>query len=186
MSELRFSNHEHPNDSESDEIEPADIDKLYRDNYGILHYQLCQRGIPQQEVRDFIQEGFCRTVKSLRENGFAGNQKQLHVYVRTASWRAYLDSRRRDKSVSIVPTSEFTDVAITTEIKYDEIDHFNEVVRLLEQLTPDHAGLMYMLYGMGLPQGEVAERLGIKHGTVKSRSTRIMSDLRRIAGIEKE
>ncbi len=55
-----------------------------------------------------------------------------------------------------------------------------EVRRALEQLAPEDAELVRLQHLVGLTQTEVAERLGLPLGTVKSRSFRAH---RRLAGL---
>lgn len=173
--------------AENAEVPAADLEALYRNHYDNLYFQLRQLGVPSQEVNDFLQEGFARTHKYLRKNQFDGNQKALGKFVRLSSYHAYLDSRRRDDKITITPESDFDFVStLTYESGYSDAESRVDVANLLRQLDPKQAQVLYMLYCADMGQEEVADALGIRHGTVKSRSSRGIQKLRKELRLDQE
>jgi RNA polymerase sigma-70 factor (ECF subfamily) len=60
-----------------------------------------------------------------------------------------------------------------------ESDAREDALRLaLADLDPDHAALLLLVHGEGIPYREAAERLGLTVGTVRSRLHRAREDLR--------
>lgn len=75
-------------------------------------------------------------------------------------------SRTRDLSVGIRDFEpSLDDVALSAETRI-EMEH---VTRALETLSPNHRQVITLAYTSGYTQSEIASRLGIPLGTVKSR-----------------
>lgn len=95
------------------------------------------------------------------------NRGSVRTWVFTIARTTAIDLYRRQ------PRAEPTDPLPTDPEHADELDDLlrAEAVRAaLERLTPDHREVIELAYFRGLTQAEIAQRLGLPLGTVKSRT----------------
>ncbi|RHW24261.1 SigE family RNA polymerase sigma factor [Nocardioides immobilis] len=95
-----------------------------------------------------------------------------YSYVHRAVVNAYIDGTRRRRPV---PVERDPDRAVAAD---DSIDDRSELTELLAPLSPRERTIIVWRYYFDAPEAEVAERLGISVGTVKSTASRALARLR--------
>lgn len=149
------------------------LDKLYSIAYGIVGNQA--------DAKDVVQETFLKAFQRLHQLRRDG--AILGYLCRTASNAAIdmLRSRRNatvvhlDESWSDTLASDESDPKEAFEIKVNNV----ALTAALMQLSDDHRMVIVLHHLEGCPVEEIASRLGVPAGTVKSRLGRAREALRR-------
>lgn len=95
-----------------------------------------------------------------------------YSYVHRAVVNAYIDSTRRRRPV---PVERDPDHPVTAD---DSLEDRSELVDLLAPLSPRERTIIVWRYYFDAPEAEVAQRLGISTGTVKSTASRALARVR--------
>lgn len=95
-----------------------------------------------------------------------------YAYVRRAVINAFLDSLRRRRPV---PVARDPDRPVAAD---HSIEERSELTELLAPLSPRERTIIVWRYYLDAPEAEVAERLGISTGTVKSTASRALARMR--------
>ena len=90
--------------------------------------------------------------------------------------RALNVKARRQLSVEPLPETDQG----STDPEFGYVDDKDEVRRALSQLSDGHQRVVALRYFADLSTGEVADALGVREGTVKSRLSRALEHLREI------
>lgn len=123
------------------------------------------------EARDVVQEVF---IKAMREGRFYEDdfkiQAWLYRVTRNLCFNLVRDRRRRDAILSTGPrmTESLQD---PLEAVFD-VERQDEILAAVDTLSADHAEILRLRYYEDLSYQEIADRLGIKLGTVMSRLSR--------------
>lgn len=120
------------------------------------------------EAEDLVQQALTRSYarwSSVRREG-------AYSYVHRALVNSYIDSTRRRRPV---PVGEVGEVATHRD---GSVEDRSELVELLAPLTPRERAIVVWRYYLDTPEREVADRLGVSPGTVRSTASRALARLR--------
>jgi RNA polymerase sigma factor (sigma-70 family) len=160
--------------------EPDAVRAVYRD-YGGLVFAVCLKALGR---RDLAEEAAQQTfVKAWRAAGAFDTARELGPWLATIARRTAIDIHRRE---SRRPTSPLDDVApadpnvVELPVGVERSYEVAEVRAAIDVLPPEEREIVRLQHLEELTHTEVAERLGVPVGTVKSRSFRAH---KRLAGL---
>jgi len=156
------------------------FDRIYRLAYSKL--------LNDQDAQDAVSAVFLKLVRSI--DSFRGESK-LSTWIYTVANNAIMDMiRRRRPTLSIHSAIETDDGdTIVRELEDDapgpeqlavDDDFARFVYSKLDELPPAQRAVIELRYFMELSYQDIADRLGIELGTVKSRINRAVAALRTI------
>ncbi len=124
-----------------------------------------------ESLDDVVQETYLRAYKSLKKNGFRGDSK-INTWLYTIARNESL--RMNDK---LLREELKKDKAFKTQEKYHLDEDFTKsetIAELIEKINklPEHYKDVMILISQGFPMKDIALKLKIKSGTVKSRASR--------------
>jgi len=152
--------------------DPDAVRLVFRE-YGRTVFAITFRALGQRELADeATQQTF---VQAWRSAGSFDPSQELGPWLNTIARRVAIDIHRREgrrsaTSLEGVPAGDPAIVALPPSA--ETIYEAAEVRRAIDELPADEREIVRLLHLDGLTQTEVAERLGIPLGTVKSRSHR--------------
>lgn len=161
--------------------EPA-LAELY-DRFGGPAYRLALRIVRDPALaEDAVQDAFLaawRTAASYRPE-----RAKASTWLLTLVHRRAVDLVRREQQRRADPLDESHDPAGSERTDDEAVvrDDRRAVQAALAQLSPDQRQALELAYYGGLSQSEVAERLGVPLGTVKSRMFGGLARLRDLLG----
>jgi RNA polymerase sigma factor (sigma-70 family) len=155
----------------------AALAELY-DRFGAVAYGLAVRVLRDRSLaQDAVQEAFLAAWRTAPS--FDPRRAKAQTWLLTLVHRRSVDVVRREErrradplDSAPVPTGEATDEAAWVR------ERRREVQGALGQLPPDQRQVLELAYYGGLSQSELAERLGVPLGTIKSRMFAGLSKLR--------
>ena len=139
------------------------------DRYGRIAYGLALRVLRDQALaHDAVQDAFLAAWRTAA--GFEPARGNARAWLLTLVHRRAVDlvrreERRRGDPLDDAPLASGDATDEAAEIR----DERRRVQAALAQLTPDQREALELAYYGGLSQSELAERLGVPLGTVKSR-----------------
>ena len=152
--------------------DPDAVRLVYR-AYGGLVYAVAYRVLQDAGLaEDATQQAF---VKAWRAADGLDENREMAPWLATIARRAAIDLQRSEASRSADPIDSAApgDPALTTQPQSAEALHgVWEVRRALDGLPPDEQEVIRLQHFEGLTHTEIAERLQLPAGTVKSRSFR--------------
>ena len=157
--------------------EPDAVRAVYKE-YGKLVYAVAYKVLADRSLaEEATQEAF---VRAWRGASSYDPSRELGPWLATIARRTAIDvyrrAARRPHSSLVEDDPNLVELPPSVERAYD----IWEVRRALAQLAPEDATLVRLQHLEGLTQSEVAQRMGIPLGTVKSRTFRAH---RRLAGL---
>ena len=157
--------------------EPDAVRAVYKD-YGKLVYAVAFKVLGDRSLaEEATQETF---VRAWRGAGSYDPSRELGPWLATIARRTAIDVHRRSARRAHSPLDEETPGLVELPPSVERAYDVWEVRRAVEQLAPEDAELVRLQHLEGLTQSEVAQRLALPLGTVKSRSFRAH---RRLAGL---
>jgi RNA polymerase sigma factor (sigma-70 family) len=162
--------------------DPDAVRAVYREYgglvYSVAYKSLADRGLAEEATQQTF-------VQAWRASGTFDPARELGPWLATIARRAAIDihrreSRRRAESLDAAAPTDPALVSLPPSI--ERVYDIWEVRQALAQLTPEDAALVRLQHLDGLSQAEVAERLGIPLGTVKSRTYRVHRRLAAMLG----
>jgi RNA polymerase sigma-70 factor (ECF subfamily) len=137
-------------------------------------------------AEDIVQETMLRAWLAAdefadEESGFRRNEDHLAAWLHTVARNLAVDARRRDRTVpmGIMPADLLHRVADGGAADMaDTVADRVSLVRLLARLSPQHRDVLVHVHLYDRSRADVARRLGIPSGTVKSRLHYALSALR--------
>jgi RNA polymerase sigma-70 factor (ECF subfamily) len=152
--------------------DPDAVRAVYR-AYGGLVYTVAYRVLRDRTLaEDATQQAF---VQAWRAAASFDDSRDFGPWLATIARRVAIDIQRREgrrahAGLDEVPATHPAVIALppSAESAYDAL----EVRRALDELPPDERDVVRLQHLEGLSQSEIAERLGVPLGTVKSRSAR--------------
>ncbi|MGH1489989.1 MAG: RNA polymerase sigma factor [Acidimicrobiales bacterium] len=117
-------------------------------------------------IAEVVQQTF---VKAWRGAASFEEDRELAPWLYAIARRTAIDVIRREKRIVVTSVNE--DVAVSS-ISFDRVWEVWEVRRAVDDLPPGEREVVRLCNLEGFTHEEVAERLGIPLGTVKSRSGR--------------
>jgi RNA polymerase sigma-70 factor (ECF subfamily) len=155
------------------------LEGLY-DRYGGVAYRLAYRVLRDQVLaQDAVQEAFLgvwRTAASFDPERGKASTWLLTLVHRRAVDLVRREDRRRGAPVDPPPVAGTEPVDETAAVR----ERRRTVQAALAQLPPDQREALELAYYGGLTQSELAERLGVPLGTVKSRMFAALGRLREL------
>jgi RNA polymerase sigma factor (sigma-70 family) len=153
------------------------VRSVYKD-YGKLVFAVAFKVLGDRTLaEEATQEAF---VRAWRGAGSYDPSRELGPWLATIARRAAIDVHRRSARRSYSPLDENAPGLVELPPSVERAYDVWEVRRAIEQLAPEDAALIRLQHLEGLTQTQVADRLGLPLGTVKSRSFRAH---RRLAGL---
>jgi RNA polymerase sigma-70 factor (ECF subfamily) len=160
--------------------DPDAVRALYRE-YGRLVYAVAHRVLGRHDLaEDAVQQTFVRAWQAADRIDVG---RDPAPWLATIAKRVAIDILRRE---SRRPVGAIDDVAaddravVTLPPELDTLDAAWHVRRAIDALPPDEAVIVRMQHLDGMTHTEIADKLGIVLGTVKSRSHRAH---RKLAGL---
>lgn len=121
-----------------------------------------------QLVEDVVQQTF---VKAWRAASSFDEGRELGPWLYAIARRTAIDALRHERRPTIGGHAPETDVAVTP-ISFERTWQIFEVRRAVDDLPLEEREVVRLSHLVGLTHAEIADRLGIPIGTVKSRSGR--------------
>ena len=162
--------------------DPDAVRTLYRE-YGRLVYAVALRVLGRHELaEDAVQQTF---VKAWQASDRIDVDRDPAAWFATIAKRVAIDMYRRDArrpadALGSVALDDHAVVALPPDMA--AVDAAWRVRRALDDLQPDEAAIVRLQHLDGLTHAQVAEKLGIPVGTVKSRSHRAHQKLAELLG----
>lgn len=119
-------------------------------------------------VDDIVQETF---VKAWRAAARFDQDREVGPWLYTIARRTAIDAVRREQRPTLGGHDDEVDVGVAGP-DFERTWEAFEVRRALDSLPPDEREIVRLSHFVGVPHAEIASRLGIPVGTVKSRSAR--------------
>jgi RNA polymerase sigma factor (sigma-70 family) len=150
------------------------------DRFGRVAYGLAFRVLRDQALaEDAVQEAFLAVWRSAE--GYRRERAKAATWVLTLVHRRAVDLVRREDRRRGDPLEEAPEACgPTVDEEADLRDRRTAVQAALAQLPPDQRQALELAYYGGYTQSELAERLGIPLGTVKSRMFAGLARLREL------
>lgn len=124
-------------------------------------------------VSEVVQQTF---IKAWKASSSFDPQRELAPWLYSIARRTAIDVLRRERRPTMGDHEPETDVAVMP-MSFEATWERYEVRRALEQLSPEEREVIRLSHLVGVPHAEIAERLGLPLGTVKSRANRGMKRL---------
>lgn len=160
--------------------DPDAVRAVYRE-YARLVYSVAYKALSDRSLaEEATQQAF---IQAWRESSTYDPTRELGPWLATIARRAAIDihrreARRRHESLDATPSTDPALVSLPPSI--ERVYDIWEVRQALDQLSPEEATLVRLQHLDGLTHTEIADRLGLPVGTVKSRTYRVH---RRLAGL---
>lgn len=156
--------------------------EIYRE-YGRLAYAVAVRALGDRSLaEEATQEAF---VKAWRAAGALDDTRDLGPWLVTIVRRTAIDIHRRESLRATAPLEAVPadDPRLATlPASADAIYETWEVRQAVQELPDDEREVVRLQHFEGLTHGQIAERLGVAAGTVKSRSFRAHRRLATVLG----
>lgn len=162
---LTQSRERSPQDTVEDRLEL--LDRMYRQP--LLGYVAKANAGNHVAAEDIVQEAFARAWRYLDEHPDA-QPEELRPWLYTVARRLIIDAHRARRARPIEVAIEDTEAGPVADDAMTGILHAETLRSALLRLSPDHRYVMVELYMRDRPAEEIARRLGVPVGTVRSRS----------------
>lgn len=142
----------------------------------LLRYGYVLTGNPH-DAADLLQEGLMRLRAAWPR---VVDKRNPEGYVRTTMTRQHISiwrRRRRERLVGAVPDREYTDAALS------RVEGDSGLWEALSTLPRRQRAVLVLRYYESLTDAEIAQVLGISHGTVRSQASRALDKLRARQGL---
>ena len=162
----------------ADELALAELyDRFGRVAYGLAYRMLRDAALAEDAVQDAFLAVW-RTAVS-----FDARRGRASTWILTLVHRRAVDVVRREDRRRAQPLDEVPAASVEATDETAAVREQRRAVQgALAQLRPDQRQALELAYYGGLSQSELAERLGIPLGTVKSRMFAALSELRELLG----
>jgi RNA polymerase sigma factor (sigma-70 family) len=145
---------------------------VYRE-YGRMVFAISYRVLGRRELaEEATQQTF---VQAWRGSQSFDPARELGPWLATIARRVAIDVHRREARRGARPLDDIAaadPAVVTLPPSAQAIEEVSEVRRAIDDLAPDEREVVRLQHLDGLTQTEIADRLGIPLGTVKSRSHR--------------
>lgn len=152
----------------------APVTELYR-RYGRRLFRFGVQMLGNDGLaEEMVQECFMRLWRTAGR--FDAERANVGTYLFMIARSVALDIRRRPSSRPLLPAEE-----VYTPPPFDNVEQILDSVivrEALDTLSQNHRQVVRLAYNQGLTQSEIAERLGLPLGTVKTRMFQAMRSLR--------
>jgi len=152
------------------------IERYSRPLYGLGMRLLGDR----QMAEELVQDSFVRVWRSA--SSYDETKGSVRTFVYTIARRAAIDMQRRTQRVPIPVELADDDTTVGHEAgmpdSFERLVNGIEVREAMTTLSEAHREVLELSYDEDLPQKEIAERLGVPVGTVKTRTYHALRALR--------
>jgi RNA polymerase sigma-70 factor (ECF subfamily) len=154
------------------------VSELYEEHgVALKFYVMRLNGADQHSAEDIMQETMLRAWS--HADSLHGSHRSMRPWLFTVARRLVIDAQRqRDTRPREVPYLTADDAGTSLEEGFDAAQIRDEVIRALRSLTPAQREVILYTHYLGLSVAEVAQKLGIPPGTVKSRTHNALRTLR--------
>ena len=161
------------------------FENIYRQSYRkIFNFarKLCGN---YDQAEDLTQEAFFRAYRAIDMGNSGG---KVDNWLMRIVYNLFLDARRHDSRrvkelgeglLDEEGMDQFTDVNFSLDSILDNHSPNSELTKILASLDKDSQELLRLAFVETLPHREIAERFGVKAGTINSRIHRLCSHIRR-------
>jgi RNA polymerase sigma factor (sigma-70 family) len=148
------------------------------DRYGRTAYGLALRILRDEALaEDAVQEAFLTAWRTA--SAYRPERSSPKAWILTLTHRRAVDIVRREQYRRTKSEEDAPEAAgATAEESAILLWERKRVVQALDRLRPDERELLELAYYGGLTQAELAERLGVPRGTIKSRTYTALARLR--------
>jgi RNA polymerase sigma-70 factor, ECF subfamily len=150
------------------------VAELYR-RYGRRLYRFGVQMLGNDGLaEEMVQECFVRLWRTAER--FDTERGSVGAYLFTIARTTALDIRKRPSSRPLIPIDE-----AYTPPQFDNVEQILDSLIMreaLDTLSPAHRQVVRMAHDQGLTQSQIADRLGLPLGTVKTRTFHAMRALR--------
>jgi RNA polymerase sigma-70 factor (ECF subfamily) len=156
----------------------AFLDQLYAEHGTALTFFVMRLNAGDRHAaEDIMQETMFRAWRN--SDSLRGSDRPIRPWLFTVARRLVIDAKRgRDRAPHEVGYPSATVADRNSEGDFEALHTRDEVIRALRSLTPAQREIIVCTHFLGMPVAEVAERLGIPPGTVKSRTFYVLRVLR--------
>jgi len=148
--------------------DPSAVRDVYR-RYGGAIFTVARSMVGDPDLAaDVVQETF---VKAWRAAATFDANRDLAPWLYSIARRTAIDVIRKEKRPTRGGHGPEVEVAVTT-MSFERTWEVHEIRRAIDDLPPDEREVVRLTHMEGLNHNEVATRMGIPVGTVKSRSHR--------------
>ncbi|NTU84247.1 MAG: RNA polymerase sigma factor [Chloroflexales bacterium] len=165
----------HPNLAGSQPLACAVLTELYERDSGVLTSYLSRLVSSHDLAEDLCQEAFLRAWQHWSSGGPPA-EARAWLY-RVATNLAYDELRRRQRRGEYA-LLEHQLASSTAQVRLQQIEDQDQIVRLLDTLAPEVAALLVAQFAHGRPLHELARHVGSPEGTIKSHISRARARLR--------
>ena len=153
----------------------AAVRDVYK-RYGGAMFAVAMSMLPNRELAaECVQQAF---VKAWRASRSFDPERDLRPWLATITRRVAVDIYRRETRTRSEPRADVDDTVVP--IAFERTWEAFEVRAALDQLPVDEREVVRLAHFEGLTHSEIADKLRVPIGTVKSRSSRAH---RRLAGL---
>jgi RNA polymerase sigma-70 factor (ECF subfamily) len=162
--------------------EPSAVRTLYRE-YGRLVYAVAHRVLGRHDLaEDAVQQTFVRAWQAADRFDV---DRDPAAWLATIAKRTAIDIHRREArrpATALDDVSANDSPVITLPPDLGTVDAVWRVRRAIDELPADEATVVRMQHLDGMTHSEIADKLGVALGTVKSRSHRAHQKLAALLG----
>lgn len=159
------------------------ISLLYQ-NYSDALYGIIRRTIPSQEVAtEVLQDVYVKVWKN--RDRYDGTKGKLFTWLAQITRNATIDVFRSGKYQRSLKTDEIDPLVYNSVQLSEESDIRDSGLQdVINKMDPKYYKLIYLVYFEGYSQSEIAEKLDMPLGTVKTRLRSAIKELRKTLGNE--
>jgi RNA polymerase sigma-70 factor (ECF subfamily) len=156
----------------------AFVSELYREHGAALtFFAMRLNGGDRHSAEDIMQETMLRAWSNA--DSLRGSDRSIRPWLFTVARRLVIDAdRRRDRRPHEVGYPSAAGADRSLEEGFEAAHIRDEVIRALRSLTPEQREVILYTHYLGMSVAEVAQKLGIPPGTVKSRTYNALRALR--------
>lgn len=146
----------------------AAVREIYRRHGGAVHTVARSLVTDRELAAEVVQQTF---VKAWRAAKTFDGERELGPWLYAIARRTAIDVLRHEGRPTLGAHEAETDVAVNA-MSFERTWEIHEIRQALDDLPPDERAVVKLSHLLGLTHAEIAERLGVPVGTVKSRSGR--------------
>jgi RNA polymerase sigma-70 factor, ECF subfamily len=164
-------------DSDATE-EEAFLSELYAEHGTALKFFVMRLNAGDRHLaEDIMQETMLRAWRNI--DSLRGSGRPLRPWLFTVARRLVIDAQRHRETLPhevVYPSDSAADRSF--DAGFEAVNTRDEVIRALKSLAPEQRELIVGIHYLGMSVAEVAQKLGIPPGTVKSRAYYTLQALR--------
>jgi RNA polymerase sigma-70 factor, ECF subfamily len=154
------------------------VSELYREHGVALKFFVMRLNAgDRHSAEDIMQETMLRAWSNA--DSLRGSDRSIRPWLFTVARRLVIDAnRQRDTRPHEVRYPSAASEDMSLEEGFEAVQARDEVIRALRSLTPEQREVILYTHYLSMSVAEVAQKLGIPSGTVKSRTYNALRALR--------